>query len=1340
MPFGRRRPNIQTYTVQSGDCLYSISRKHNTSLVAFKEANGIANVDYLRTGQVLTLPEHEAEGVASRILRAVKSDGTLLVNSGDSLSKIATAYGVSELELKRVNKLKSNELTAGQVLTIDHLGGQHGLSSGSTWKALGEPRSFSPAESSAGRALIPLALRPPWAPPDPNSQRSASREGSQVALDGWTLADHATKTLQHTVSSLVQDFCNGKAFLLFTNRLPPLLGQAVCSCRLEVDSMLKGLLHTAGEYAVRGAPLQLEGRPGQSTRTEAEASSESSNALTLQALAQQLLGKPLAERLEPRRKMIQAPPRSGDQAAAQSPPGAPFDAGSSVRLGAGRTADGVVEAARGALLSEAPFALEAAEAGDLVEVTGHARQGNCMTGEPHEVESKRLTEVQQVVREHVSDVFGKLQEALQAAGTSWLGQLVESTTAVQYGAAALLRGAAAEQSRPLRLEAGAGTAGLGGHIGDADPSGHGPLHERSSQGARPSLLLDPPQEAASPAQDVLSLQVTSLAVPVVESVHVGIPTLPDGPGSVLPMPVTSFGGDASPELQGAHKDTGRAEVGDPLATAEMPDMPPVAAASASSPQAFGLGEPEMSISPDGKNRARRTRKPSSYRAGLQLSAGPVAATVASLDLTSLDLTPLDSEALQSASLVAGNTVSPRPFSRGLNASPRHRSVSSIDGSPTKSRASPGQDRGSPGKLRAKKETLEQEELQRLRDARAVAATVEFYELMATEAREAAQGAGAEQASSPAEQPQTSQLAPGECQGKEGEELGAQHCAAEAGASAELAEEGGRLKDRSQRGRVGAPSSTESPSAQPRGAAAGPDMSAAQPRGAAAGPDTSAAQPRGAAAGPDHGQPHNHVEPPQDLTRPDMSAASPCNLEGLKDQRLLKEKQEARVDDSSIPKIQSIEEQMSLLLEEEKTILAERINSPRGRIDSPRGKIDSLRGMNDSPRGKIDSPRGRIDSPRGRIDSPRGKIDSPRGKIDSPPGKIDSPPGKIASPPGKIDFPPGKITSPLGKSASPPGKLDSPPGKITSPRGKITSPRGKSASPPGKSASLRGKDVLEDLGLPSAATEQPQRQSGQEEGYSAAAGRLVDDAVEKSAEDTALLFPGTRVPRAVKVRGEAPQHAASLPIVETQLPSHAVREETATPTCSTSVSSEDYVELRFTPRAETSVDSVAEDELAAGEATTRSPAPSTGSSSSPDAMQVVGSNGSATALVSSGIIIAKVAASQTRDVVTEAAAPLHDKAINSGDVGPDTASVVGEEHDPSSSASHSPRSWFTQELPHLRSTALPLPTKPGEARLATTHKSSSFSSKLRKMGRSIKQKTQASKRLMHGCWLLPGDSR
>eukprot|EP00854_Cymbomonas_tetramitiformis_P021978 gene21978-26472_t len=616
-------------------------------------------------------------------------------------SKIATAYGVSELELKRVNKLKSNELTAGQ-----------------------------------------------------------------VALDGWTLADHATKTLQHTVSSLVQDFCNGKAFLLFTNRLPPLLGQAVCSCRLEVDSMLKGLLHTAGEYAVRGAPLQLEGRPGQSTRTEAARGGAlrsadmrimqrvvtSKSALGVrfrggaenlecesrlkglgEALAQQLLGKPLAERLEPRRKMIQAPPRSGDQAAAQSPPGAPFDAGSSVRLGAGRTADGVVEAARGALLSEAPFALEAAEAGDLVEVTGHARQGNCMTGEPHEVESKRLTEVQQVVREHVSDVFGKLQEALQAAGTSWLGQLVESTTAVQYGAAALLRGAAAEQSRPLRLEAGAGTAGLGGHIGDADPSGHGPLHERSSQGARPSLLLDPPQEAASPAQDVLSLQVTSLAVPVVESVHVGIPTLPDGPGSVLPMPVTSFGGDASPELQGAHKDTGRAEVGDPLATAEMPDMPPVAAASASSPQAFGLGEPEMSISPDGKNRARRTRKPSSYRAGLQLSAGPVAATVASLDLTSLDLTPLDSEALQSASLVAGNT--------------------------------------------AKKETLEQEELQRLRDARAVAATVEFYELMATEAREAAQGAGAEQASSPAEQPQTSQLAPGECQGKEGEELGAQHCAA-----------------------------------------------------------------------------------------------------------------------------------------------------------------------------------------------------------------------------------------------------------------------------------------------------------------------------------------------------------------------------------------------------------------------------------------------------------------------------------------------------------------------------------------------------------------------------------
>jgi LysM repeat protein len=44
------------YTVQKGDTLYSIARRHGTTVNAIMAANGMTNPDHIRSGQTLRMP------------------------------------------------------------------------------------------------------------------------------------------------------------------------------------------------------------------------------------------------------------------------------------------------------------------------------------------------------------------------------------------------------------------------------------------------------------------------------------------------------------------------------------------------------------------------------------------------------------------------------------------------------------------------------------------------------------------------------------------------------------------------------------------------------------------------------------------------------------------------------------------------------------------------------------------------------------------------------------------------------------------------------------------------------------------------------------------------------------------------------------------------------------------------------------------------------------------------------------------------------------------------------------------------------------------------------------
>ncbi|RUL51279.1 C40 family peptidase [Lysinibacillus antri] len=102
-----------TYTVKSGDTLYSIARNYNTTVAELKSMNQLTS-DNLHIGQVLNVPNAP---VTEKVEQPTTAK-TYVVKSGDSLWGIATKNGLTVDQLKAFNGLTSNVINVGQVLKL----------------------------------------------------------------------------------------------------------------------------------------------------------------------------------------------------------------------------------------------------------------------------------------------------------------------------------------------------------------------------------------------------------------------------------------------------------------------------------------------------------------------------------------------------------------------------------------------------------------------------------------------------------------------------------------------------------------------------------------------------------------------------------------------------------------------------------------------------------------------------------------------------------------------------------------------------------------------------------------------------------------------------------------------------------------------------------------------------------------------------------------------------------------------------------------------------------------------------------------------------------------------
>lgn len=100
-----------TYTVQSGDSLYSIASKNDLTVQELKNYNNLTS-NTLQIGQVLKIPVVSSEQVP------VGNYTNYVVKSGDTLYSIAQRYGFTVQELMNYNNLDSAVLSIGQVIKI----------------------------------------------------------------------------------------------------------------------------------------------------------------------------------------------------------------------------------------------------------------------------------------------------------------------------------------------------------------------------------------------------------------------------------------------------------------------------------------------------------------------------------------------------------------------------------------------------------------------------------------------------------------------------------------------------------------------------------------------------------------------------------------------------------------------------------------------------------------------------------------------------------------------------------------------------------------------------------------------------------------------------------------------------------------------------------------------------------------------------------------------------------------------------------------------------------------------------------------------------------------------
>jgi len=104
-------PTPFVYTIRTGDTLSAIAKKYDTTVEALMEANNIADATNIHAGTQLTIVQPPDYSLTMAY-------ETYEVQQGDTLYTISGKYGMTIAELKEINNLSNDNLSGGQQLRI----------------------------------------------------------------------------------------------------------------------------------------------------------------------------------------------------------------------------------------------------------------------------------------------------------------------------------------------------------------------------------------------------------------------------------------------------------------------------------------------------------------------------------------------------------------------------------------------------------------------------------------------------------------------------------------------------------------------------------------------------------------------------------------------------------------------------------------------------------------------------------------------------------------------------------------------------------------------------------------------------------------------------------------------------------------------------------------------------------------------------------------------------------------------------------------------------------------------------------------------------------------------